>query len=209
MDVKGLWERRVLPTLIEKACRSSVILEERRRWVPRAEGDVLELGVGSGLNLAFYDPARVRRVVAIDPSAPLLDRARERARAAEVPVEILAASAERLPFDDASFDTVVSTYTLCSVGSPPEALREARRVLRPGGRLVFVEHGAAPDAGPRWWQRHITPVWRHVSGNCHLDRDVRRELLATGFDVRELDARYGAEGPRWISFTSAGVAVAP
>lgn len=209
MGVKALWERRVLPTLIEKACRSSVILEERRRWIPRAEGDVLELGVGSGLNLAFYDPARVRRVVAVDPSAPLLDRARERARAAAVPVEIVAAPAEHLPFDDRSFDTVVTTYTLCSVGSPGEALREARRVLRPGGRVVFVEHGAAPDRGPRRWQERITPVWRQVSGNCHLDRDVRRELVDAGFEVRELDARYGDEGPRWLSFTSAGIAVAP
>lgn len=209
MDVKALWERYVLPKLIEKACRSSVILEERRRWIPRAEGDVLELGVGSGLNLAFYDPDRVRRVVAIDPSAPLLDAARGRARAAKVPVEIVAASAEHLPFDEATFDTVVATYTLCSVDSPRDALREVRRVLRPGGRLVFVEHGAAPDAGARRWQGRITPVWRHVSGNCHLDRDVRRELVEAGFDVRELDARYGDEGPRWLSFTSAGVAVAP
>lgn len=209
MGVKALWERRVLPTLIEKACRSRVILEERRRWIPRAEGDVLELGVGSGLNLAFYDRSRVRRVVAIDPSAPLLDRARERARAAKVPVEVMASPAERLPFDDASFDTVVTTYTLCSVGSPGEALREARRVLRPGGRVVFVEHGAAPDAGPRRWQARITPVWRHVSGNCHLDRDVRRELAEAGFEVREIDARYGDEGPRWLSFTATGIAVAP
>lgn len=209
MGLKALWERRVLPTLIEKACRSSVILEERRRWIPRAEGDVLELGVGSGLNLAFYDPSKVRRVVAIDPSAPLLHKARERALAARVPVTIVAAPAERLPFDDGSFDTVVTTYTLCSVGSPGEALREARRVLRPGGRVVFVEHGAAPDPGPHRWQERITPVWRHVSGNCHLDRDVRRELADAGFAVRELDARYGDEGPRWLSFTSAGIAVAP
>ncbi len=205
MSLKRAWEARCLPGLIDKVCRSSAILEERRRWVPRATGTVLELGVGSGLNLGIYDPIRVTRLVGIDPSEPLLARSRERARALPFAVELRRASAEALPVDAASIDTVVATYTLCSVASSAAALGEARRVLRRGGRLIFIEHGAAPDAGPRRWQERITPLWRHVSGNCHLDRDVRADLRAAGFTLGEVVAAY-AEGPRWMSFTTAGTA---
>ncbi len=145
----GLWADRVLPGLIEKACRSGEILEERQRWVPRTHGRVLELGVGTGLNLAFYDPTRVEQVVAIDPSAALLARAQARATAAPVPVELRAANAEALPFAAASFDSVLVTYSLCSIDQLGAALGETRRVVRPGGDVIFVEHGRAPDPGPR------------------------------------------------------------
>lgn len=196
----GIWEDHVLPYLVEKACRSHAILQERERIVPRATGDVLEIGVGSGLNLAFYDAERARSVVGIDPSRPLLERARRRADEARVRVSLIEASAERLPFADARFDSAVLTYTLCSVADPARALAEIKRVLRPGSRLFFVEHGLAPDDGPRAWQRRLTPYWRKVSGNCHLDRDASRDLVRAGFVVDELATRYD-EGPRWLSFT--------
>lgn len=201
----SFWSDRMLPVLIEKACRSHVILEERRRWVPRAEGRVLELGVGSGLNLAFYDAARATHVTGIDPSAPLLDRARPRAAGAKVPVELLQASAEQLPFDDAAFDSAVVTYTLCSVSDPRRALDELRRVLVPGGRLYFAEHGLAKDAAPRRWQARITPLWQRVSGGCHLDRDTFALLENAGYALEERVEQYG-EGPRWISYSYQGVA---
>jgi ubiquinone/menaquinone biosynthesis C-methylase UbiE len=201
----SLWSTHVLPRLVEKACRSHVIKEERARWVPRARGRTLEIGVGSGLNLAFYDPARVGKVTGIDPSEPLLSRARERASGSPVPVELIQARAEELPFPDASFDSALVTYSLCSVEDPARALAEVRRVLRGDGELLFVEHGLAPDPGPRRWQQGLTPLWRRVSGNCHLDRDVFAALREGGFRVVDGRAEYG-EGARWLSFTYEGAA---
>jgi ubiquinone/menaquinone biosynthesis C-methylase UbiE len=201
----GLWADRVLPGLIEKACRSGEILEERQRWVPRAHGRVLELGVGTGLNLAFYDPTRVEQVVAIDPSAALLARAQARATAAPVPVELRAANAEALPFAAASFDSVLVTYSLCSIDQLGAALAETRRVVRPGGEVIFVEHGRAPDPGPRRWQRWLTPAWRRIGGGCRLDRDIAAAFLDAGFALPELETAYGA-GRRWLSYTYQGVA---
>jgi ubiquinone/menaquinone biosynthesis C-methylase UbiE len=192
-----------LPHLVEKACRSKVILEERKRWVPRAHGDVLELGVGSGLNLAFYDAAKVAKVTGIDPSAPLLMRAASRASTAPVPVELLRGRAEHLPFPDRAFDSAVITYSLCSVDDPARALAELRRVLRPGGDLVLVEHGLAPDAATRRWQRWLTPVWRRIGGGCHLDRDIAAILRDAGYRADDLHAGY-ADGARWLSYTFEG-----
>jgi SAM-dependent methyltransferase len=204
--IKRLWDTHALPFLVEKACRSGSILEERRRWVPRATGDVLEIGIGSGLNLGLYDAERVTSLVGADPSVPLLDKARLRARDAAFPVELAATAGERLPFDAARFDTAVVTYTLCSVASPSVVLGEIRRVLRPGGKLVLIEHGASPEPGPLRWQRRITPLWRQVAGNCHLDRDVAFELAAAGYVFDEVEAAHAPEGSRLTSFTTAGIA---
>lgn len=201
----GLWARRVMPALVETGCRGRVILEERRRWIPRAHGDVLELGVGTGLNLAFYDAGRVSRVTAVDPSPPLIARAAPRAMKAPVEVELVEAPAERLPFDAAAFDSAVVTYSLCSMADPVRALTEVRRVLRPGGELIFVEHGLAPDPATRWWQRRFTPIWRRLTGGCHLDRDVTAILGDAGYRIGEIAAGY-TEGTRWLNYTYQGTA---
>lgn len=202
----SLWDRRVLPFLIEKACRSSSILEERKRRIPQARGRVLEIGVGTGLNLPFYDAAQATQLVAIDPSPELLNKTRERLDTCPIPVDLLAASACALPMERASFDTVVMTYTLCSVDDPIGALAEIRRVLRPDGRLLFIEHGLARSSSTRLWQKALTPVWKRFSGNCHLDRDVTSELREAGFRTEELEEREG-EGPSWTGYTYEGVAV--
>jgi SAM-dependent methyltransferase len=201
----GFWARRVLPVLVEKGCRGRVILEERRRWIPRAHGDVIELGVGSGLNLAFYDANRVAKVTAVDPSPPLLARAGLRAARAPVEVELVEASAERLPFGAEAFDSAVMTYSLCSMADPARALAEVRRVLRPGGELIFVEHGLAPDGATRWWQRRFTPIWRRFTGGCHLDRDVAAILGNAGYHVDQISAGF-TEGVRWLNYTYQGTA---
>lgn len=201
----GLWAKHVLPLLVEKGCRSTTILDERRRWIPRAHGEVLELGVGTGLNLAFYAPERVAKVTGIDPSPSLLRKAAPRAVSSPIDVELVEASAERLPFASAAFDSVVVTYSLCSIGDPGAALREVRRVLKPDGELVFVEHGLAPDARTSRWQRRATPVWRMFTGGCHLDRDIASIVRDAGFDFEQLDAAY-SEGASWLSFTYQGIA---
>ena len=204
--VRRAWDARVLPWLVEKACRSTTILAERRRWVPQAKGDVLELGVGSGLNLAFYDAARVHEVVGIDPSAPLLARAQARVAGAPVPVELVEAACEALPFTAARFDTVLTTYVLCSVTDAARALAEVRRVLRPGGRLLFVEHGRSDRPRTAAWQRRLTPAWRVVGGNCHLDRDIAGLLRAAGFELLSLEAGHAPDGGRLTSYTYQGIA---
>ena len=203
------WDRRVLPWLVEKACRSTTILAERRRWVPQAAGEVLELGVGSGLNLAFYDPAQARAVVGIDPSPELLAQARSRAEAAAVPVELVEAAAERLPFDADRFDSALVSYTLCSVADPAAALAEVRRVLRPGAPLYFVEHGRSDRPRVRAWQARVTPVWRRIGGNCHLDRDIAQLLRDAGFALTTLEEGHVEGGGRLTSYTYQGVAISP
>lgn len=204
----GIWAKHVLPRLVEVACRGEAIAEERARLVPRAHGDVLEIGIGSGLNLAHYDPRRVKTLVGIDPSPELLDRARERAKHSDARVELVDAAAEKLPFGDASFDSAVVTYSLCSVDDPARALAEVRRVLRPGGELFFLEHGLARAPSTQAWQRRLTPAWSFVGGGCHLDRDVEAELRDAELDVVELRAEHG-DGAKWLSFTYEGVAKKP
>lgn len=207
--LRRAWDARVLPWLVEKACRSTTILAERKRWVPEAAGCVLEVGIGSGLNLAFYDPGRVTRVIGIDPSAQLLARARARVADAPVPVELVEAALESLPLPDHHVDSALMTYVLCSVGDPPRALAELRRVLRPGAPLYFVEHGRAEAPSTRRWQARVTPAWRAVSGNCHLDRDIAGLLRAAGFALTTLETGVVPGGGRLTSYTYQGVAVAP
>lgn len=201
----SFWARTVLPYLIEKACRSRSILEERQRRVPMAHGRVLEVGIGTGLNLPFYDATRATELVAIDPSPALIEKTRTRLDTCAIPVELMAASVCQLPLDNASFDSIVMTYTLCSVEDPIRALRELHRVLRPNGELLFVEHGLARDPSTRFWQKSITPVWRHISGNCHLDRDITIALRETGFHTKELEEHEG-EGFRITGYTYEGTA---
>lgn len=202
------WNDRVLPHLIERVCGSRDVAERRQRLVPRARGRVLEIGVGSGLNLPFYDRAHVTDLVGIDPSQPLLARARERLATAPVPAELVQASAERLPLASASFDSVVVTYSLCSVDDKAAALAEIRRVLSPGGALYFLEHGISPDRSTARWQRWLTPGWRHVSGGCRLDADVLGDFERAGFAIAEHDSGYG-QGARWLSYLTTGVALRP
>ncbi|MDX2092263.1 MAG: class I SAM-dependent methyltransferase [Kofleriaceae bacterium] len=202
--VRRWWEARVYPHLLDRVCGTAALENERKRCIADATGDVLEVGIGSGLNLPFFDPQRVARVVGIDPSPQLLARAAT--RASSVPVELHEAVAEQLPFDAALFDTVVFTFTLCSVRDPLATLVEVRRVLRPRGRLLFVEHGLSPEPSIARWQRRLTPWWRTVSGNCHLDRDVRRELEAAGFTIERLGG-YGEHAlPSRLSWPYVGVA---
>ena len=184
--------------------RAPAVAAERRQMIPRASGRVLEVGFGSGLNLPFYGPD-VRNIYAVDPSAELWRLGRRRVRQVRCPVRFVRASAERLPFADDFFDTVTMTWTLCSIPDPLRALAEMRRVLKPEGRLVFIEHGRSPDPAVRAWQARLTPWWRRIAGGCHLDREVDALLATAGFQVTDLAMDYAA-GPKPFSYLFKGVA---
>ena len=186
----GLYTRYVLPRVIHLACGTKPAMRQRAKVIPGARGRVLEVGIGSGLNLGFYDPERVERVHGIDPAPEMLGMAAKAAASAEIAVELVPGGGEEIPFGDRSFDTVVITYTLCTIPEPVDAVREMARVLRPGGRLLFCEHGLAPDEGVRRWQRRIDPLWGRLGGGCHLDRDIPALLLAGGLRIASLETMY-------------------
>jgi ubiquinone/menaquinone biosynthesis C-methylase UbiE len=200
----GFYDRTILPTCIDLVMRVGQSEKFRRKVLGSARGDVLELGVGSGLNFPFY-PQAVSSVVGLEPSARLLAMAAKRAHSAPCPVRLLAATAEVLPFAVARFDTVVTTWTLCSIPSLDLALAEVRRVLKPDGRLVFVEHGFAPDPSVSRWQARLNPWWKPLAGGCHLDRKIDELIADAGFRFLELDAGY--HGFRVTGFTFRGLAV--
>lgn len=202
----NVYDRCILPPLLDFAMRQSQLAAYRRAVVPAAQGCVLEIGIGSGLNLPFYG-GNVD-LIGLDPSARLLDMARGRAVETGVKVDLLQASAASIPLEDASVDAVVMTWSLCSIPHPLAALGEMRRVLKPGGSLHFVEHGLAPEASVAKWQHRLTPLWSHIAGGCHLDRKIDDLLRGAGFVIGELHKDY-AEGPRPMTFMYEGRAWAP
>lgn len=201
----GWYERHILPWAIDLACGITPVRRHRERLVPMAEGEVLEVGLGTGLNLPHYDRSRVRRLVGLDPASQMQPLARRRSRRAGLDVEVVAVSAEGIPFSARSFDTVVVTFTLCSIPDAVAALSEMRRVLKPEGRLLFCEHGLAPEEKVRRWQRRLNPAWSRVAGGCHLDRDVPALLSAAGFRTEHMDQAY-LPGPRFVAYTYSGSA---
>ena len=184
--------------------RNNDLTAHRAELIPRAAGSVLEIGVGSGLNLPFYSAA-VSRLWGVDPSAELLAMARTKLDRLSFPVDLLCQSAEQLPLDAASIDTVVTTWVLCSIPDPLAALREVKRVLKPGGRFLFVEPGASPDATVQAWQHRLDPIWKRIAGGCHLDRPIAELIRTAGFDIAQLENVY-LPGPRPFTYTYEGSA---
>lgn len=203
----GLYDRYLLPRLIDLSMRQRPIMRQREKIVPLASGRVLEIGIGSGLNLGFYDADKVQGVWGVEPSAQLRERALSRAADIRVPVELVGLSCGEIEMEDDSFDTVVMTYTLCSIEDKAGALSQMRRVLKPGGRLLFVEHGRAPEAAVAHLQSRLNPVWSRLSGGCHLDVAVPDVLAEQGFAPARLDMMY-LPGPRFANFNYWGVATA-
>lgn len=206
MGLRNWYDRHVMPRLVTFACGQKAIEERRRALVPLAEGRVFELGCGGGLNQKLYDGERVSAFAGIDPHGRLLEDARAEARQRGWDADIRQASGENIPFADGSFDTVVCTYTLCSVNDPSKVLAELRRILRPGGRMLFLEHGRAPDAGVAKWQERIEPLWKRLAGGCHLTRQVGASLRGAGFEVEPLGQDYLRGAPRAMSWMEWGVA---
>jgi ubiquinone/menaquinone biosynthesis C-methylase UbiE len=201
----GFYSRHVLPRVIDVTMRNKEAARLRAAWIPQARGEVLEIGIGSGLNLPFYSSA-VRCIYGVDPSLELQRIARKRAATPPIGVEFLTQSAEEpLPLANASIDTVVVTWTLCSIPDPQKAVEQMKRVLKPSGRLIFLEHGRAPDPGVVAWQDRLTPVWKLVSGGCHLNRKIDELFTAAGFKIAELRTGY-LPGPRPMTYTYQGLA---
>ena len=200
------YERHILPRALDFACGLPLISQQRELVVPRARGRVLEVGIGTGLNLRHYDKSRVTQIVGLDPALELHPLARERSAQAGLAVELLGLSAEKIALPDASFDTVLLTYTLCTIPDPLAALQEMRRVLAPGGQLLYCEHGRAPDAAVRRWQERLQPLWGRIAGGCHLGRDIAALLQAAGFSLSDLQTRY-LPGPRPFTYHYWGVAL--
>ena len=200
----NFYDRWVLPPFLDLVMRQHQLAKYRREVVAAASGRVLEVGVGSGLNFPLYGK-QVEIVFGIDPSPRLLAIARQRAAIAGVRTELMQGSATAIPLADSTLDTVVMTWALCSIPDPLVALREMRRVLKPGGRLLFVEHGLSPEPGVERWQHRLTPLWRHIAGGCHLDRKIDGLIRTAGFDLTELRTEY-AEGPRTMTYMYQGCA---
>ena len=179
------------------------VMKTRAQIVPQAEGRVLEIGIGSGLNLSFYDPAKVSVIVGVDPSAAMQKLAQQRAAQISIPVEMIALELGQIQAADASFDSIVCTFTLCTIPDAMAALQEMRRVLKPGGKLLFSEHGLAPDLPVVRWQHRLTPLWKPFSGGCHLNRDIPALIRAGGFSIGQLDSSY-LKGPRPMTWVSRG-----
>jgi ubiquinone/menaquinone biosynthesis C-methylase UbiE len=203
----GFYQRRILPRLIDFAMRQKQLGRLREELVGRARGRVLELGIGSGRNLPFY-PRDLEILLGLDPSRELLRMARTHAAWVHFPVELSEGGAENIPLDDGTVDHVVTTWTLCSVADPMRALAEVRRVLRPGGSLLFIEHGQAPEPRVQRRQDRLTPLWRRLAGGCHLNRPIDRLIEGSGLRLAELETGYLVKGPRFATYHYRGRAVA-
>lgn len=202
----GFYQDRVLPHFIGIACGTAPICKQREKVVPHARGRVLEIGMGTGLNLQFYDPSKVELVFGLEPSQGMRRKAQANLDASPVEVRWLDLPGEEVPLDDNSVDTVVLTYTLCTIPDFRAALAQMRRVLKPGGTLLFSEHGEAPDESVRRWQARLNPVWKRIAGGCNLNRPIPTCLENAGFSIAKLETMYLPSTPRFAGFNYWGSA---
>jgi len=201
----GIYDSRILPFLTDKACGIGQIQAQRAIVVPQARGDVLEIGIGSGRNLPFYDSRSVNKVWGLEPSTEMRAKAAKVAANVNVPVEFLGLPGEEIPLENASVDTVLVTYTLWTIPDVAKALTQMRRVLKPDGKLIFCEHGQAPDPSVRRWQNRLDPIWGKFAGGCHLNRPTDALVKQAGFEIETLDTGYIAS-PKFAGFNYWGSA---
>ncbi|VAV88585.1 SAM-dependent methyltransferase PA0798 (UbiE paralog) [hydrothermal vent metagenome] len=204
----GFYNQHIMPKLVNLACSSGQMKKVRSQTIPLAKGDVLEIGFGSGLNLPFYDGSQINRLLALEPEATMRKQAQSRLAEVDFDCQTLDLEAEAIPLDAASMDMVVVTFALCTIPDVNKALSEMRRVIKPGGTLIFAEHGQAPDAGVARWQRRIEPLWKNLGGGCHLTRKPVELISTHGFAVQKVNADYLAKAPKFAGYVSFGTAEA-
>jgi ubiquinone/menaquinone biosynthesis C-methylase UbiE len=203
----GFYERNILPRVVDFACGTRVVQRQREKVVPHAKGRVLEVGMGSGHNLPFYDSTQVDTVIGLEPAEEMRAFAKRRAVGMAINIEWLELEGENIPLDNASVDTVVVTYTLCTIPDVELALRGMHRVLKPGGRLLFCEHGKAPTESVLRWQGRLNPIWGRLFGGCRLDRDIPNLVGEAGFKIESLKSMYLPKTPKFAGFNYWGSAV--
>ena len=202
----GFYDKFILPRFIGAACGTKPILKQREKVVPQAEGRVLEVGMGTGHNLDFYDPNKVDMVFGLEPAPDMVKRAKPLAEKAPFGVEFIDLPGEEIPLDDNSVDTVLLTYTLCTIPGTLKAMENMRRVLKPGGKLIFSEHGKAPDAAVEKWQNRLNGVWGKIAGGCNINRDIPTLIEEGGFKITDLEQMYVPSTPKILGYTYWGAA---
>ena len=201
----GLYDKYILPKFLNCACGSKPINYQRQKVVPLAKGKVLDIGIGSGLNIPFYNSDKIDKVIGIDPSHELIELAKELANDSKASIELVIGSAESIPYPDNFFDTVLVTYTMCTIPNVAIANKEMWRVLKDDGRLIFCEHGLAPDKKISKWQNRIDPVWGKIAGGCHLNRDIQKLITDAGFSFETLDKMYIPSTPKFAGYNYWGI----
>ncbi|MDA8862284.1 class I SAM-dependent methyltransferase [Gammaproteobacteria bacterium] len=201
----GLYDKYILPKFLNCACGSKPINYQRQKVVPLAKGKVLDIGIGSGLNIPFYNSDKIDKVIGIDPSHELIDLAKELANDCKASIELVIGSSESIPYPDNFFDTVLVTYTMCTIPNVAIANKEMWRVLKDDGRLIFCEHGLAPDKKISKWQNRIDPFWGKIAGGCHLNRDIQKLITDAGFSFESLDKMYIPSTPKFAGYNYWGI----
>ena len=202
----NLYEKYVLPKLLNCCCNNPPMVYQRKKVVPLAEGDVLEVGIGSGLNLPFYNKSKINKLWGLDPSEELNKMASEVAKEEKMEVDFIISGAEEIPLPDNKVDTVILTYTMCTIPELDLANQEIKRVLKPEGKLIFCEHGIAPDEKVYKWQKRINPLWKKIAGGCNLHRNIPEIIKSSGFDIKEIDSMYLPSTPKFAGFNYWGFA---
>ena len=202
----GFYDKYILPKFLNCACGTKPINYQREKIVPLAKGIVLDIGIGSGLNIPFYNKSNIDRLYGLDPSEKLLKIAKPLAKKNELEIEFLQCGAESIPLSDQSIDTVLITYTMCTIPDIKLSNSEIMRVLKPEGKLLFCEHGLAPDKNIVKWQRRINPIWNKIAGGCNLNRDIPKLITSSGFKILNMEEMYLPSTPKFAGYNYWGVA---
>ena len=204
--IKKAYEKYVLPKLLDACCSTKPVSYQRAKVVPNASGNILEIGIGSGLNLPYYSKSKITKLYGLDPSEELCEMANKNATKQSMHVEMLISSAEEIELPKDSIDTVVMTYTLCTIPNPTDALKEIKRVMKVDAKMLFCEHGTAPDKNIIKWQNRINPLWGKLFGGCNINRDIPNILLSAGFKIKNLDQMYLPSTPKIVGYNYWGTA---